>query len=167
MCADILNMTSRRKYTKELLEEAVTNSVSFAGVLRYLGIKQAGGTQNHLANMIRKFEIDYSHFTGKAHNRGNPAKNKLSADEILRLLPEGSHRVKAVQLRRALLELGIEEECNRCGQGKVWQGRAIQLEINHIDGNWLNSLPENVEFICPNCHSQESHSNLPHKYRNE
>jgi Zn finger protein HypA/HybF involved in hydrogenase expression len=23
-----------------------------------------------------------------------------------------------------------------------------------VDGDWLNNEPENVRFICPNCHSQ-------------
>lgn len=155
------------KYTKELLTEAVANSVSFAGVLRYLGLKQTGGTHYHMANRIRKFEIDHSHFTGQGHNVGKASPKRLTSAQILMVLPDGSNRVKATLLRRALLELGVEEECNRCGQGKIWKGKAIQLEINHIDGNWLNCLVENVEFICPNCHSQESHSNKPHKYRDK
>lgn len=29
----------------------------------------------------------------------------------------------------------------------------VPLEINHIDGNWKNNLPSNLEVLCPNCHS--------------
>jgi allantoicase len=33
-------------------------------VLRYLGLRQAGGTQSHITRRVRLFEIDTSHFTG-------------------------------------------------------------------------------------------------------
>jgi Zn finger protein HypA/HybF involved in hydrogenase expression len=155
------------KYTKEILEEAVSNAVSFAGVVRFLGLKPAGGTHYHIANMIRKFEIDHSHFTGQAHLKGKSSSNRMTAEQVFRVLPEGSTRLKSVQLRRVLKEVGVEEKCNRCGQGTIWQGKEITLEINHVDGDWLNCLQDNLEFICPNCHSQESHSNMPHKYRDK
>jgi hypothetical protein len=34
-----------RRYTKEMLQEAADRSTSIMGVLRYLKLKQAGGTQ--------------------------------------------------------------------------------------------------------------------------
>jgi hypothetical protein len=57
-------------YTRDDLVAAVRASTSFAGVLRYLGRPQAGGTQSYLARRIRAEGIDVSHFTGSAHNKG-------------------------------------------------------------------------------------------------
>lgn len=146
------------KYTKELLEEAVAASVSGAGVLRYLGLKQAGGTQSHINGRIKYFEIDTSHFTGQGHNKGQIANNKKTHEEILVVLPADSLRPKVTQLRRAMLECGVERKCE-CGLGDSWNGKPLTLEIDHINGDWLDNQIENLRFLCPNCHSQQTHTN--------
>lgn len=51
----------------------------------------------------------------------------------------------------------FDSKCTKCG----WSERnpytgTIPLEIEHIDGNWKNSYEENLELLCPNCHSLTS-----------
>ena len=56
--------------------------------------------------------------------------------------------------RRMMIELkGFK--CNSCGISE-WQGKDITLDVHHIDGHALNNVLDNLEFICPNCHSQTS-----------
>ena len=43
--------------------------------------------------------------------------------------------------------------CNRCGI-KKWNGELITFELEHKDGNNQNNSRENLELLCPNCHSQ-------------
>lgn len=149
------NVSMSTKYTKELLSEAAQNSESIAGVLRYLNLKQAGGTQSHIGRKLKEFEIDTSHFTGARWNKGKTFKRlQKKSEDILIVLPEGSLRPRVKQLRRAMLESGVEMKC-RCGLTDEWQGAKIVLEVDHIDGNWLNNQLENLRFLCPNCHSQE------------
>jgi|SRR5665213_3213306 len=43
--------------------------------------------------------------------------------------------------------------CNHCGISH-WFGDPITLELEHIDGNTTNNIRENLEGLCPNCHSK-------------
>ena len=56
-------------------------------------------------------------------------------------------------LRRYLLEK-YNNTCHKCGWNELHpvDGRPL-VEINHIDGNAENNSEENLEVICPNCHS--------------
>ena len=42
--------------------------------------------------------------------------------------------------------------CNNCGISE-WQGMKISLELEHKDGNNQNNSRDNLEGLCPNCHS--------------
>jgi hypothetical protein len=99
-------MGTNRRYSRDELAAAALASTSFAGVLRYLGLRQAGGTQAHIAKRIRHFGIDVWHFTRQAHNRGKPSPRRRTPDQILVQRPEGSLREKPPALRRALIEIG-------------------------------------------------------------
>ncbi len=43
--------------------------------------------------------------------------------------------------------------CNHCLITE-WRGKPITLELEHKDGNNQNNSRDNLECICPNCHSQ-------------
>ena len=71
------NNKHSEKYTREVLTEAVKNSISIAGVLRYLEIPLAGGTHAHISRKLKKLGIDTSHFKRVAPNRGSLAHGGL------------------------------------------------------------------------------------------
>ena len=142
------------KYTREVLSEAVANSISVAGVLRYLEIPLAGGTHAHISRKLKQLGIDTSHFKSVAPNRGKPSARRLTPEQVLVVRSPGSPRPKAHVLRRALREADVPYVCGTCGMEPEWNGKPIVLNVDHIDGNWLDSRKENVRFLCPNCHSQ-------------
>lgn len=43
--------------------------------------------------------------------------------------------------------------CNKC-KLTIWFQEPITLELNHINGNKQDESRENLELLCPNCHSQ-------------
>jgi hypothetical protein len=38
--------------------------------------------------------------------------------------------------------------------GYSWNGKELQLELHHVDGNRNNHSLDNLMLLCPNCHSQ-------------
>jgi len=141
------------KYTRLVLEQAVKASTSYANVLRTLGLKQAGGTQTYIKRCIQSFKIDTSHFKGSAWNK-NVFCPQLKPEEILVRREVHQHKQKTKLLRRALLSIGRSHVCDWCGLHDLWNGKPIVLEIDHIDGDFLNNEATNLRFLCPNCHTQ-------------
>jgi hypothetical protein len=145
-------MAAHRKYTPQMLSEAVATSASIADVLRCLGLAQAGGTHAHISRTIKRLGIDTSHF--RPHRKNGAARRRLTPDLILVRRVPGSGRTKPPLLRRAMCEVGIPYRCAMCGVTDMWQGRPLRLHVDHIDGDYHNNLVENLRFLCPNCHSQ-------------
>lgn len=166
--ANILSMTTRKhvRYTKELLDEAVHNSTSIRGIMSHLGLRHAGGTHAHISKKLKEYGIDTSHFLGSASNKGRTFKNQRKSPEVILVCKSsGSPKEKTHILRRAILEVGFKEECALCHNNGIWNGLPLTLEIDHINGNNLDNTKDNLRFLCPNCHSQQENTNLPHKYR--
>jgi tRNA G10 N-methylase Trm11 len=54
--------------------------------------------------------------------------------------------------RRKRVILEQDGKCNKCGLS-TWLGEKIPMELEHIDGNHSNNVRNNLEALCPNCHS--------------
>lgn len=142
------------KYSKDLVQDAVSKSKSVTDVMKILGIRMAGGSHSHLSRTIKKYEIDTSHFLGRAYNKGKKFGYKKTSEDIFNSSPD--YRLKSRELNRALLESGVEYKCVECGIGSTYNNKSITLQVDHIDGDWKNNIKDNLRFLCPNCHSQTS-----------
>lgn len=62
----------------------------------------------------------------------------------------------SLHIRKYLFEK-YNNKCACCGWSKTNPfTKTIPLEIEHIDGNYLNNSEENLILLCPNCHSLTS-----------
>ncbi|MFE6098406.1 HNH endonuclease signature motif containing protein [Streptomyces laurentii] len=136
------------RWTREVLEEAVAASLSIRDVLRRLGIDTVGGHHTHISRRLVALGIDTTHFTPARSE--NP---RTSRESPLRLRTPEEGRVPGQRLRRHLLRLGVEERCVECGTGLEWNGAPLQLEVDHINAEWWDNRPDNLRFLCPNCHA--------------
>lgn len=131
----------------ERIKEVIPQCINFTEVLEMLSIPRQGNNSNTLKRLLDENNIDYSHFTGRARVYNNTS---TSISEYL------SNRVKITsgKLRIKLLTEWLKEnKCEICGITK-WLGNPIVCQLHHIDGNNQNNNLENLQILCPNCHSQ-------------
>lgn len=97
----------------------------------------------------------------------------LSSDELRKRVPSPKQIEESIQKRKKTwnekllnedfstlkferigkrVKLEQEGKCNRCGLD-TWQGESLTLELEHKDGNNKNNGRDNLEALCPNCHS--------------
>ncbi|MFJ2741616.1 HNH endonuclease [Streptomyces sp. NPDC087440] len=135
------------RHTEARLRELVATSQTTKEVVRKLGISPVGGNQAHIGRRIAELGIDTSHFT---QPRSGP---KGARGPVLALGSPDQGRIPGERLRRNLLKLGISETCANCGTGPEWNGRPLRLEVDHMNGDWWDNRPENLQLLCPNCHA--------------
>lgn len=137
-------------YTKEQLQEAVSDSTSVAQALTILGLVPKGGNYQTFHNKCKLYDVDISHFTGQSWSKNKTfgPKRPLS-DYLENKAPIKSHKLKL----RLLKENIFDYKCSCCGNTE-WNGQPIPLELDHINGNNQDNSLENVRLLCPNCHAQ-------------
>ena len=144
---------SKRKWSKEQLEEAIKNNVSIAGVCRDLRLRPVGGNYKTIKSFIMEYALDASHFTGQGWNTGTRYR-KISKSYSLNDIFSGKVLYKnTFNLKNRIIKEGIKPYiCENC-HNTEWLGKPIPLELHHIDGNNLNNKLDNLQLLCPNCHA--------------
>ena len=89
----------------------------------------------------------------KANSRGKYCSTKCQHKHN-REINVSNGTAKHRQVKRYIQET-TGNKCNKCGISE-WNGQELVLEIEHIDGNSDNNSLDNMELLCPNCHSQTS-----------
>lgn len=116
--------------------------------------QQLGCKQSTLNNYLIYMEIEYSGQQNKKGQQKGSNKYKPAFYYFDNKQPISSHKLK-----EKLFKDGIKEQkCEICGCSE-WQGKQLPLELHHKDNDHLNNTFENLQILCPNCHSiQEGNS---------
>ncbi|KAA0930413.1 HNH endonuclease signature motif containing protein [Streptomyces apricus] len=138
------------RWTREVLEVAVSASTNMCEVLRRLGLDVVGGHHTHISRRVKALGIDTSHFVPEVRTG---RRRRTAEDLLVEQDPAHPRREQSARLKRAMLGQGMKEACAMCGIEAVWLGEPLPLEVDHIDGNWRDNWIENLRLLCPNCHS--------------
>lgn len=108
--------------------------------------------------MIAKwYSIDLDYYLIKG---GVPSKiitpHKMTRGEFeRRILVIGEKRIQGNYIKKWLFEFNIKEcLCEQCGFSGLWYNRPLTLELHHVNGQPRDNRIENLQILCPNCHSQ-------------
>lgn len=153
----------RPRYTDEELAAAVAASLSWAETLRRLGYCPTGGNWRTLKRRTAALGIPTAHFDPRAALR-----QRHKAQPLEEILVRNSTYSRS-HLKRRLYEAGLKERlCEICGQDETWQGRAMGLILDHINGIRDDHRLENLRIVCPNCAATlDTHCGRKNKIRLE
>jgi RNA polymerase subunit RPABC4/transcription elongation factor Spt4 len=103
---------------------------------------------------MRECQVEFG-FSGAAWSeavrRGDidPRPRGASVEEIF---VDGTVRNR-YYLKGRLIAKGLKTRaCEECGLSE-WRGEPLALELHHINGDRNDNRVENLQLICPNCHS--------------
>jgi HNH endonuclease len=145
----------RNSYPLEELKDALENSRSVRQALIKVGLKPEGANYTTIYKIMDEMNIDKSHMTGQGWNKGDVMglvkNNTRPLDEIL---VENSTYTNTHKIKKRLIAAGLKDHvCETCGL-QQWNGQQISLELDHINGDRFDHRLENLQLLCPNCHSQ-------------
>lgn len=133
-------MKKWEQFSKEELEQFVKNSYSYAQVCEKVGYVGGSGTRL-IKEMIEYYQFDISHFKGQGWNKDNFNYERFRY----------GNNIKSAEAIEAIVALrGRQCECCKL---TTWLNEPITLELHHKDGDKLNNDLDNLQLLCPNCHS--------------
>jgi len=144
---------AKRKYTKEILEEAAKECTSIRQMLQKFDLKETGGNYSEMRKRCEQLGVDISHFTGQGWNKlGHPSFG--NSIDLEKRFVKHEKKVSADKTKKILLNHNLKEyKCEICGCSE-WLGKPITLQLHHINGDPTDDRLQNLQLLCPNCHSQ-------------
>ena len=110
--------------------------------------QQLGCKQETLNSYLKKMGIIYEGQQAKKGQYKGGNEYKPALYYIDNNIPIASHKLKEKLIRDGLKPA----YCEICGIS-LWQGKNLPLELHHKDGDHFNNQLNNLEILCPNCHS--------------
>jgi transposase-like protein len=122
----------RKRYDWEEIQRAHASGMSMRECQRRFGFSTAAWHDARKRGVLDTrapgIPIDELLVAGRARNRGH--------------------------IRARIIRAGLKEErCELCGLDE-WRGRPLRVTLHHVNGDPYDNRLENLQFLCPNCHSQ-------------
>lgn len=135
---EILNRTD--------LGKIILENTTISGIMRDLNLPTRGRLYSVFKKKILNAGYDLSHITGIPKYKHN----EKTLDEHF----SKNSTTKSNKIKTLLFKYGLKEKVCECCGITDWNGKPLVLQLHHIDGNPTNNTIENLQILCPNCHSQ-------------
>lgn len=90
-------------------------------------------------------------FTVHHNSKGIYCSNKCQQD--FRVMESMNSDAPTLTNGTTYMKRFVSRVCS-CGIGEIWNDKPLRLQIDHIDGDRTNNKKENLQWLCPNCHTQ-------------
>lgn len=136
---------------RAVLVRALDGAVNRTEVLERLGWAPSSATYQRLDDAAKEYGLELP--SGRRAS-GAPRRHRSRQKPLEEILVKGS-TYSNTRLKQRLIEEGLlAEECAECHIGPEWNGKLLVLQLEHKDGDNTNNELDNLELLCPNCHSQ-------------
>lgn len=154
-------------YSDDELQDIIDNSHSYSEILTTVGLNVSSGNYKTLHKIIdtRHLNIDKMNKNRKT----NPHyKYHLNKEISLAYYLRKNTPCNSFKLKNKLFLYNLKErKCEICGIVD-WLGKELSFQLHHKDGDNTNNTLENLQILCPNCHSQtENYAGKNIKTKNE
>jgi hypothetical protein len=171
-------VSARLRPTRELVQELLHHGLSGAEIARRLGLSKAT-VSYHARNLgaerdekaARRYDwaaiqayYDQGHSVSECQERFGFARaswNQAVRRGAVVARPQrmpieallSAPRCRG-HIKRRLIAAGLKPQyCERCGI-RSWLGAPLSLCLHHVNGDGQDNRLENLQLLCPNCHSQ-------------
>lgn len=141
-------------FTPEELQKLLDTSNGYADLLRNIGLNPKGGNPDTLKKIIKEYNLDETQLSINRHNLYSECAIKSNKKTPLDQILVNNSTYQSRLLLQRLVEEGYKEyKCEKCGL-ITWMNNPISLQLHHINYNHNDNRIENLQILCPNCHSQ-------------
>lgn len=135
------------KYSKEELEQIVSECHNKNELIRRLGYKTIGRNFDTIKKRLECYNISYDHFIG-------PTNRKVTKRTVENVFCKNSTANQATLRRWYSLGEYTPYKCSICGLLPFWNNKPLTLTLDHINGNNHDNELVNLRWVCPNCDRQ-------------
>lgn len=145
------------EYTPAELQKLLDESNGYSDVLRKIGMNPKGSNSETLKKIIAEYNLDETKLNENRRNlyskcgKDTNDSNRYSLEDIL----AGKHPgYQSSRLLERLIKAGYKTMMCECCGITEWLGKPITFHLHHKNGEHDDNQLENLEVLCPNCHSQ-------------